>query len=741
MKLVYSIFLFLLGGFGAYSQTFVEGQLLDEKQQAIVGGVVYWLGTNTSTTTDINGHFRLIANPNSTRIISSFIGYTADTTTIRDISTANHLQITLSSKNLKEIVVSAGNDQHSFEKTVNVETIGLKEIRSAACCNLSEAFELNASVDVVYSDAVTGAKEIKMLGLDGFYTQVMIENQPAIKGLNSTFGLQYIPGQWMSGISITKGIGSVVNGYEGLSGQINVDNKKPWKADLFSFNLFGTHQGYMEANSDFSWRFNDHWSTIALVHGEAHRILNDFNKDGFADHPIYWQGNVSNRWKYDNKKNFEAEFGANVIVENRDGGQLTYLKNLDKVNPSYGINIDTRRYEVSAKTGFLLKKNGSVGIQYKLFRHQQEANFGFNNYTGVQYYANINVIYQVEVPNDNHVLKIGTSYTYENYDEQYNEIARKRIENVPGIFGEYTLKYKDKFSMIAGARVDYNTYFGAFFTPRLHVKYNPRPNLALRISGGKGYRAANVFAENMSVFVSNRALLIADRLAAESAWNYGVSVTKKFIIRDHHELVFALDYYRTDFMKQVVVDREDVNKVQFYNLQGKSYSNSLQGEVNYQILEGFNIKLAFKWDDVWVQYNAGLKRKPLVPLYKALFNINYTTKNKKWAINATTQWYSKSRIPSTTANPAEFVLPTYSKGFINVLAQINYHLTKKWEIYIGGENLTNYQQPNAIIDAKNPFGNNFDASLIYGPVDGIRIYAGVSFALPYEKSKRQEKEK
>jgi hypothetical protein len=294
--------------------------------------------------------------------------------------------------------------------------------------------------------------------------------------------------------------------------------------------------------------------------------------------------------------------------------------------------------------------------------------------------------------------------------------------------------------MIAGARVDYNSYFGAFFSPRIHFKYSPTPHWAFRISGGKGYRAANIFAENMSVFVSNRALVIADRLAVESAWNYGVSITKKFIVRDHHELVFALDYYRTDFSKQVVVDREEVNKVQFYNLQGKSYSNSIQGEVNYQILEDFNVKLAFKWDDVWTQYTSGLKRKPLVPLYKALFNINFTTKNKKWTFNATTQWYSRSRIPSTAGNPAEFILPAYSKGYINLLAQVNYRLTKKWEIYIGGENLTNYQQPNAIIDAKNPFGNNFDASLIYGPVDGIRIYAGVRFALPYEKSKRQEKE-
>ena len=721
-----------------YCQTYIEGKVINEKKEAITGAVVFWAGTNTIASTDQNGHFKLIENKNSNFIISTFVGYNNDTSLVTS-QNQNALIITLESKELKEIVVNAGSDHHSFENTVNAETIGLKEIRSAACCNLSEAFELNAAVDVIYSDAVSGAKEIKMLGLDGFYTQVLVENQPAIKGLNSTFGLQYIPGQWMSSISVTKGIGSIVNGYEGLTGQINVEYKKPWKADLFSVNVFGTHQGYMEANADFSWRFNDNWSTIALVHGEAHQLLNDFNKDGFADHPRYWQGNISNKWKYDNRKNFETEFGANMVIENRDGGQLTYLKQQDKLDPAYGIRIDTRRYEVSAKTGFLLKNNSSVGIQYKIFRHQQDANFGFNEYLGVQYYANINLIYQLDIPNENNILKIGASYTYENYDERFNEKEKKRIENVPGIFSEYTFKLKEKFSLIAGARIDYNSFFGTFITPRLHLKYSPRPNLALRLSGGKGYRAANIFVENMSVFASNRALIIADKLREEAAWNYGISLTKKIQIHKHHELVIALDYYRTDFTKQVIVDREDVNKIQIYNLSGKSFSNSFQAELNYELIHGLNMKAAFKWDDVWVQYKDALKRKPLVPIFKALLNLNYTTKNKKLLFNTTVQWYSRTRIPNTTGNPTEFQLPSYSKGYINLLAQINYFITKRWEVYLGGENLTNYQQPNAIIDAKKPFSNNFDASLIYGPVDGIRIYVGFRFNLPYDKSKRLEK--
>lgn len=736
---IYLIILLSMWSIIIYAQKNISGIVLDYSQKnktPIEGTTIYSIEEPTKfAQTGVDGKFTLSVSEKTKRIVITLINYYSDTLIVKD--EANYYEIGLTQKSLKEITITGGSTARNMEQTMNMETIGLKELRSAACCNLSEAFEKNASVDVVYSDAVSGAKEIKMLGLDGYYTQVLVGNQTSIRGLNNTFGLQYIPGQWMKGISVTKGIGSVVNGYESITGQINVENKKPWNSDLFSLNFFGTHQGYLELNADFSYRLSDKLSTIALLHGEAHPVLNDFNRDGFSDHPRYWQTNIANIWKYSGEK-FESDFGAQVIIENRDAGQLAFLKNQDKQNPAYGIAIDNRRYEAFAKTGFIFDHDKSLGIQYKFFRHEQNAFFGFNEYRGVQHFANINMIYQTEIMNHDNILRIGASYTFDDYNEKYNELTRKRREHVSGLFAEYSYKYLRKIDLIAGLRVDYNSFFGTFVSPRIHLKYSPRESIGIRISAGKGYRSANIFAENMGIFTSSRNLEIDPNLNYESAWNYGLSVSKKFLVRGEKELVFSIDLYRTDFQKQIIADREDVDKIRFYNLDGKSYANSLQIEATYEILPGFTSKIAWKYDDVWVQYNDGLKRKPLLPIFKLLGNLNYSTKNKKWMFNLTCQYFSKTRIPSTEKNSEVYRLPTYSKGFVNLLSQINYFINKRFEVYLGSENMLNYMQPNAIIDAQNPFGNNFDASLIYGPVDGIRIYAGFRYNLPYAKGDRKK---
>ena len=732
--------LFCMIGFNIYSQRIIQGQIIDlssSTKDKIPGVTLSSIEEkNKYTITDSAGNFILNIGANTKRISISYISYNPDTIIID--STQQFYTIGLTQKSLKEITIRASSSNRNFESTTNMENIGLKELRTAACCNLSEAFEKNASVDVVYSDAVTGAKEIRMLGLDGYYTQVLIANQIAIRGLNTTFGLQYIPGQWMKGISITKGIGSVINGYESITGQINVENKKPWNSDLFNLNFFGTHQGYFEINSDFSYRLSNKLSTIALLHVEAHPILNDFNKDNFSDHPRYWQGNVANIWKYNSEK-MESEFGIQYIIENRDAGQLDYLKNKPVQTPAYGINIDNRRYEFFAKTGFLFKEESSLGIQYKLFRHEQYAKFGFSSYKGIQHFANINLIYQLEIGSHESILRLGASYTFDNYNENYNDIIRKRSENVPGIFMEYNFKYLSKIDLISGLRIDYNSFYGTFVSPRIHIKYSPNPNLGFRASAGKGYRSPNIFAENIGIFTSSRQLTIDPNLSYESAWNYGISITKKIHVRIEKELVFSIDLYRTDFQKQIIADRENIRSIHFYNLNGKSFANSLQIEGSYEFFKGFNLKLAWKYDDVWMQYKDGIKRKPLVPIYKILATSNYTTTNKKWIFSLTAQYYSRSRIPSTKGNTIANTLPNYSKGYVNLLTQINYFINKRFEVYLGAENMLNYMQPNAILDAQNPFSSNFDASLIYGPVDGIRIYAGFRYNLPYEKSKRKEK--
>lgn len=686
----------------------------------------------TAVLSDSNGNFQIQIQPNIHQfLIVSAVTFRTDTIKIEAFKT--EYSIRLQSTELKEVTIRAKQSGKNMESTHNIEVIGLKEIKTAACCNLSEAFEKSASVDVIYSDAVTGAKEIRMLGLDGYYSQIMCGNQQAIRGLNTTFGLLYIPGQWMKGISVTKGIGSVINGYESISGQINVENKKPWASDLFSLNLFASHQGYFELNSDFSYRLSDKASSITFLHAEGRPFKTDFNKDQFADNPIHGQLNLLHQWKFNGKK-MEGEISAQTIQEKRRGGQMQYLKTKD----GYGIGIDNRRYEINAKTGFIFKDNRSVGIQYKLFMHEEDAFFGSTIYKGRQQFANINTIYQTEIGSCMNTLRVGASYTFDRYNERLDSFERKRTEHIGGIFAEYSYKLENKLNIICGLRVDYNSRFGNFISPRIHIKYDPIHNFSIRLGAGKGYRSPNIFAENTGVFASNRQIQIASDLSYESAWNYGISLTKNFDIKER-EWYINVDFYRTDFQKQIIADRENPYIISFYNLKGKSFANSLQVELSAEPVKQLQVKLAWKYDDVWITYQDGIRRKPLQPIYKLLGTMIYTTPNKKWTFAYTTQYYSKARIPSTLEKPEIYRLPSYSKGFFNLSAQINYSINKLMEIYLGAENMLNYMQPNAILDSGNPFGRNFDASLIYGPIDGVRVYMGFRYNLPYEKGNRKLK--
>lgn len=728
----------MLFTFGISHAQIIKGQVFDQdnRKEGLIGANVIWLGTSIGVATDVNGKFELNKKDSKVpALLISYIGYKTDTV---NVANTDNISIFLELNALEAVEITGSISSRSISNTFNVEQISLNQLKTAACCNLSESFEQSPAVDVVYSDAVSGAKEIRMLGLDGYYSQILIENQPAVIGLNNIYGLQYIPGQWMRGIAVSKGIGSVVNGYNALTGQINVAYKSPEESDLFSINLFGTRHGYMELNTDFSYRLNDHVSTMLFAHGEAIQFKHDENKDGFHDHPLGWQANVLNKWDFHKDGKYEAQMGVGFIEDHKIAGSIAYNgKNTDETS-IYGVNIHNRRYDLFAKTGFIFRKNNSsLGVQYRFFRHELEAQLGNKNYDGKQHFANVNVIYQTDLENPNHLLKLGTSFTSDNYKEHYLNKEFKRNEQIPGIFAEYTYKLKEKLVAIAGLRLDYNSVYGALVSPRLHLKYNPREDWVFRISAGKAYRSPNIFAENMGIYASSRALLITQNPALEAAWNYGINTTKSFQV-NQKQWSLSLDYYRTDFQKQMVIDRENANFIEIYELNGKSFANSYQAELNMEFIKNLKMKLAYKRDDVYTTYKNELKRKALVPINRGLANLGYETNNEKWVFNITAQWVGKSRIPDTSLKPETFQLAEYSKDFALLNAQVNFRPNTFWDIYIGGENLTNYRQPHALIDSENPFGNNFDAGLIYGPVDGVRLYAGFRYVIPYAKSDRKK---
>lgn len=736
-KLAAFILIIIMGTGFAYAQQAIKGSVYEidasGKKVPLPFANVYWEGTTSGTVSDEKGSFSLPDNAASARLIASFVGFTNDT-------------ITINSQSRQEIILRKGSDLSAVNiteklegsfiskiKPIKTEVITVAGLQKLACCNLSESFENNATVDVGFADAVTGARQIQMLGLAGVYSQLMVENIPFTRGLGSAFGLTYIPGTWMESIQISKGTSSVINGYESTTGQINAEMRKPWNTDKFFLNAYVNNEGRYELNAHASARLNERFSTLVLAHTSQQVLKNDMNHDGFLDTPLSSQINLSNRWSYEKTGVTESKFGINFLQDRRTGGQLVDHNTSDAIsNGNYVMEVTTRRLQAYDKTGFMFKNrpNTSIGLIFSGLYHEQESMFGRTNYDARQLGFYGNAILQTGSPV--HGVSTGFSLMYDDYDEVYADSSFSRVESVPGAFAQYTFTPNEKMNFIAGMRIDHHNLHGLMYTPRVHFKVNLFENTVLRSSAGKGYRSPSILAENTGMLVSSRQLVFREDFKLEEAWNYGVNITQEFNLTDERKATLTVDFYRTDFINQVVVDLDEAyNKVIFYNLDGESYSNSFQVDLSANLFERFDVTAAYRLNDTKVTTAGALRERPLVSRHKGLFTMSYATRFDKWKFDFTSQYNGSTRLPEGIELPEPHAGLTYSPDYITIHSQITRKF-KKWDVYIGGENLTNFKQEHPVLGYDAPFADRFDAGMIWGPIFGRMFYGGIRYSIPHE---------
>jgi outer membrane receptor for ferrienterochelin and colicin len=654
-----------------------------------------------------------------------------------------------SQEKLNEVKVEANQKgiQKSLKKVSNVTVVSSKELLKAACCNLAESFETNPSIDVNFSDALTGTKQIKMLGLTSPYILIAEENIPSVRGASQAYGLSFTPGTWVESIQITKGAGSVVNGFESISGQINTELIKPKNDIPFFLNFYGATEGRFELNTHFNHQISDKWASSFYIHGNTRTIKNDMNNDGFLDNPLGKQLNLVSRWQYSNpEKGWVSFFNFKYMNDQKQTGELAFNPEVDKLTTNYwGSEINTKRFDFTSKTGYVFKDMPfqSIGIQNAFSSHNQDSYFGLRSYSIFQksYYSNL--IFNSIITNTKNKFSTGVNFTLDQYSEFFSTTDFSRIDNSIGAFFEYTYDSMNKLSFILGSRVDYHNRLGVFYTPRLHVRYNPWEKSVIRFSLGRGKRAANIFAENQHLFGSSRAFSILDTdgkiygLNPEIAWNYGISFTQNFKLFTKSADV-SLDIYRTDFQNQAVVDvMQSPQEVLFYNLKGNSYATSFQFDFNLEIIKHFNLRTSYKYYDIATDYLSGTFQRPLQAKHRFFMNLEYAThivdKGKQWKFDFTLNWLGKQQLPFTLTNPQIDQLPAFSPSFNVLNTQITRTFSSVFEMYIGGENIGNYKQQNAILGANNPFGNTFDTSIVYAPVFGQMYYVGLRYKIKNKK--------
>ncbi|MCK9304463.1 MAG: TonB-dependent receptor [Bacteroidales bacterium] len=718
----------------------VKVQKSDGSLEPLPFASVYWLEGRLSIEADDNGEFSFSKGEN-TRIslIASGLGYTRDTLVLGDDQYRAEL-IIRESNTLGEVRVTGRQRGNFLSKTtpVKTEVISAAGLCKMACCNLAESFENSASISVGFSDAITGARQIRLLGLSGQYTQMLDETRPVMRGIASPFGLSYIPGQWLESIQIAKGPSSVVNGLEAITGQINMEHRKPTAEQPLFLNLFVSNVLRTEMNIASSLQLNQKWSTVALGHFSTDPMSHDGNSDGFRDEPLTTQFNLSNRWLYLSDKGLQIRFGFKALSDSRVAGMHDFKKGDPVSVDMWGSEIGNRAINGYFKVGVPLNEDNSQNIaavvDYNF--HQLNSFFGLKKYDATQNSAFINLMYQNQVDEHNRYV-IGLSSQYDLIDETFiqrgflpsgeiqtlNTLTPGREESALGLYGEYNYTLDDKITVVTGLRLDYNNLHGWLFSPRANLKYSFTEQLVLRASAGRGFRSPNQISDNLGSMSTGRALVLEENPLIEDAWTYGANFTGYVPVGFNDNAYISLEYFRTDFKNQLIADQErDLSAVWFYNVAGKAYTNTYQVDVSVEPFERFTVLATYRYSDPKVTlHGRGLTDRALISKYKGVLNLQYATRMNIWTFDFTAQLNGPARLPY-------FMEMEYSPVYTMLFAQI----TRKFrdlDIYVGGENLTNYRQKDAILSAQNPYGEDFNSSVIWGPLMGIKLYAGLRFTL------------
>lgn len=711
--------------------------------EALAGAMVRTASYEASVFSDSDGSF-LIQIPDTVSSLTVEVDHLNLTRTIHidPMMSGDTFQLSIAT-NLEEFVFikRRKSTEINMLDPVRSENLGIRELHKAACCNLSESFETTPSIDVGFTDAVSGYRQITLLGLSGPNVLFTRENIPDTRGLANVVGLTFTPGAWVESIQLSKGTGSVVNGYEGVAGQINVELHKPREPEGIKLllNAYQSDQGRTEFNVVSNNFINEELNTSVFAHVKSNYLKTDQNNDDYLDQPLGNTYILGNRWIYFDAKGWELQLGAKGVLMDLWGGQTNFNKNQERnlQNP-WGFEQETKRLEGWAKLGKVnvAKPYESMGLQLNAFHHDSRAAYGLNGYTGRQNSFYANYIFQSIIGNTNHIIKTGASFQFDDFEESFKQNTFSRQEIVPGAFAEYTYLHETKLSLVAGLRADHNNLYGFFLTPRLHLRYAPIEKLVFRASAGRAQRTANPLSENMGNMASSRNFVFEDvhaknpfGLAPEVAWNFGVNGTWQFML-NYRDGSISADYYYTHFENMAVADLEDYRNIRIYNLDGPAFAHSFQAQIDYEVIRNWDWRLAYRYYDVQTSYkDAGLQQKPLLAKNRFFVNTAYETRNK-WSFDATANWSGAKRIPQHINADGVVVNSHQTPSFWLFNAQIaKTWQDEKWRVYAGVENIFATMQHHMILGYQNPYDPGFDAALIWGSAHGRNIYLGLNYAI------------
>ena len=771
-----SIIIMLCMPLMTFAQRTLTGKVIDaESGQPLIGASLYWKNTTAGASTTLDGTFSIKRVSGFETLVVDYLGYDIAEMLIED-KHQNNITIELrpSTVGIDEVVVE-GQQRGNYAKTGGImrqEQISFAGLCKMACCSLAESFENSASVTVGYSDAISGARQIKMLGLAGTYTQILDENRPIMQGAGAAYGLSYTPGMWLNSIQVSKGVASVTAGHEAITGQINLEHRKPTDDERLFLNLYFDSELRPEINisSAIPLTKDKSLSTVIMAHGSMHPMSHDNNGDLFVDMPKSDQINIANKWLWQNAGGVQLRWGWKVVNENRLGGAEGYKADMyeqmisDPLNTLYGSKIHNRNINAYVKLGIpvgyertftgdpndAVQNNVAMILDYD--NYLTDSYFGINTVDVIENAFRFNATY-AHYFTQRSSLNVGASaylrMMNNNYLQQHVVDAKpakawdfmgKSLLAEPGLFAEYTYNIEEKFSLVVGLRGDYSTIAGDYYytpenrgevliTPRSHIRWSITPRTTLRASAGMGYRRQNLVTDNIWMMTTSRDIRF-DGLNndMEAAATFGGSIAQTFHLAGDDQATISFDYFRTQFFNTMVFDQETAdNSILIYNSHGRSFTDNYQIDFNWTPFRGFDLFATFRYTNAKMTLERGddsyLVERPLTSRFKGLINIQYAV--GRWVFDATAQLNGPMRLPELDGDLAKAQSdPELSPIYPMFFAQVSYKISNL-TIYAGCENIGNYKQPHPIVGADAPYAPGFNSSMVWGPLTGVKGYVGI----------------
>lgn len=701
----------------------IEGTVTGDGEP-VLGANVTITETQRGTSTNTNGNFR-IENiiPGTYKLSVSAVGYNSNSQAISiEANEVLKLKISLNSKTeeLGQVVVT-GTMRETFvkESPVKVQVVSNKHLQNTGANNLMESVNFLNGLYQEVSCGVCSTNSVRINGMDGPYTAILIDGMPIMGALASVYGLNGINTSSIRNIEIIKGPNSTLYGSEAMGGVINVITQDPSTAPRLAIDgSFSTHE---EANLSLTHAAKwDNTQTLIGVDGTYFDTFLDQNKDGFADVTKRKKLSLFNKWIFDRENARQFDLAFKLYLEDRLGGTEDYNKDLRGSDEIYGESITTKRFEMLGNYDLPISAE-DIRAEFSYSYHQQDSYYGTYHYKADQQIYFTNLIWDKRFTPWRQLL-VGATSRIDVLDQTFDGIhlgqGSRDTRIIPGIFAQYEHNFNENIKALGGMRIDQYNEHGLIYSPRINTKFDFSDHTTLRLNGGTGFRIVNLFTEEHEALSGSRRVVIEEELNPERSIN-GTMNLNQIVDIGTSVLNIDLDLFYSHFSNQIIPDYSRASEIQYRNLDGFSVSRGISLNAAHNFPSPLQYSIGFTYQDVFESNNGVQTRIHFAPEWSGVFTASYTIPATK--ISA----YYSGRIVGNMKLPKYEGYITESPVFSEHNLKLSHEFSDQKSVYLTVKNLGNYTQKNPIISPSQPFSDEFATDHVYGPIQSRRFLIGI----------------